>query len=259
MGAGVKSGAVGDERMGVVVASGVAVSGSQPHPTLGSASGGGFNKPTKTGGGGGGGTPSLNSLIDTNFSFTKPPAKVTSKSFEASPKPGALVTTGVTGASSKSVAALTAVAVSAASASSPSKAEVLATVLDEETLRRKLRRFLGQQQADENLRFWDAVEAFTKDPEKKRATSARAIMSYFVVDTAPKQVNLKAETRAKLVALFKADDRVALADVHVFDEALREVFEDIRQSDGFQRFLETHGGGGGTTQNLTSPSDASLS
>ena len=138
------------------------------------------------------------------------------------------------------------------------KAGALMSLLDEDTMRRRFRRFLGKTN-DENLRFWDAVDAFLKEPEKRRATSARAIIQFFVLDTAPKQVNLKAETRARLVQLYKADDRAALSDVHLFDDSIREVFNDLKQSDGFARFLEQEARSGGTTVNLAGPSDSSLS
>lgn len=65
--------------------------------------------------------------------------------------------------------------------------------------------------------------------------------------------------------LFKRDDRVSLADTHLFDDCVREVFDDLKQSDGFARFLAETAkeGNGATTLNLSAavagPSDSSLS
>jgi ABC-type phosphate transport system substrate-binding protein len=136
----------------------------------------------------------------------------------------------------------------------------LVQVLEEDPLRRRLRRFLTTQQADENIRFFDAVESFQKDPESKRASSARAIIQYFIQDSAPKQINLKAETREKLLRAFRENNNLVLSDGKLFDDAMAEVFNDLKQSDAFQQYLA---GGGATSMNLGSEkpnsSDVSLS
>ena len=160
-------------------------------------------------------------------------------------------------ASSQAAPRGTVVASSPNAATSGGRPPTLADVLDEDDTRRRLRRFLATQQAEENVRFLDAVDSFAKEPDGKRAASAKAIIHYFVLDTAPKQINLKAQTRARLVALHKADDRAALAELSVFNDATREIVDDIKHSDGFKRFLEANERG--TATNLTGPSDSSLS
>ena len=179
--------------------------------------------------------PSLSSLVDDNFTFTRGPAKPAYKSFNT-------ITPSVTGSST------------------PPKSEALTSVLDEDSMRRRLRRFLADQKADENVRFLDAVDAFRRDADAKRPVSARAIIQYFIIDTAPKQVNLRGETRERLVTPFKLDDRAALGSVTLFNAAVEEIYADLKNSDGFKKFLEQGGGDQRTAVNLnaTGPSDASL-
>jgi hypothetical protein len=141
--------------------------------------------------------------------------------------------------------------------SQSNRTNALAQMLEEDPLRRRFRRFLATIKAEESIRFYDSIEAFQKEPESKRANSARAIIRFFIQDSAPKQINLKADTRNKLLDAVKRDDRTALAQITFFDEAMAEVFDDLKQSDAFQQFLNA---GGTTSINLGEDvSDVSLS
>ena len=93
---------------------------------------------------------------------------------------------------------------------------------------------------DENVRFWDCVTIFRNEATvAKRATSARAIIMTFVLDTAPFQVNLSSHTRGEIVSALKKNDEDRLGSEDFFDKAMDELFNDMRQSDAFRRFMET--------------------
>jgi ABC-type phosphate transport system substrate-binding protein len=203
--------------------------------------------------------PSLASLVDSNFTIAPSSSiHLTAANFQAggnnkvfgnSPNPS-LVTSVSTTPNSHSNGHNN----SSGSGSKTNTAAALVQVLEEDPLRRRFRRFLATIKAEESVRFWDSVEAFQKDPEIKRASSARAIIQYFIQDSAPKQINLKATTRAKLLQALT--DASKLTDITLFDGAIGEVFEDLKQSDAFSKYLA---GGGATNLDLGVDSDVSLS
>jgi hypothetical protein len=62
------------------------------------------------------------------------------------------------------------------------------------------------------------VATFQKENPTKRPSSARSIAAYFIVDSAPKQINLKAPTRAKLLEAVKANDEAKMSQETFFDD-----------------------------------------
>jgi len=115
----------------------------------------------------------------------------------------------------------------------------LKSVLDSDPTRRRFRRYLQTLKMDENVRFWDCVTVSKNESSpEKRATSARAIIQTFVLDTAPFQVNLSSKVRDELVSAYKQNDKVRLGSVDFFQAAMDELFQDLRQSDAFRIFME---------------------
>lgn len=115
----------------------------------------------------------------------------------------------------------------------------LKQVLDNDPTRRRFRRYLNTLKMDENVRFWDSVTIFKSESSvEKRISSARAIVLTFVLDTAPLQVNLSSHVRNDIISAFHKSDTVQLGSVSLFDKAMDELFQDLRQSDAFRAFLE---------------------
>jgi ABC-type phosphate transport system substrate-binding protein len=183
--------------------------------------------------------PSLSSLIDTGFSGSMSNIKLLSKTERA-------------GSSSRN-----SVSSSTTNRSPGTKSIQLKQILDDETTKKQFRKFLQSIKADESLRFWDAIGAFQKESEEKRSMSARSIIMAFVLDTAAKQVNLKSLTRSKLLDVYRKSDKTELSNIDLFTEASSELFDDLKQSDSFQQFIEN--GNRGTISNLDEKSDISLS
>ena len=80
----------------------------------------------------------------------------------------------------------------------------------------------------------------------------------YVADSAPHQVNLSSSARQRLLAAYKDNDTRAMGSADFFEEALKELFDDLKNSQAFMKFLDE---GGSTAANLsvTGPSDISLS
>jgi hypothetical protein len=123
--------------------------------------------------------------------------------------------------------------------SKPASSQQLKLVLDSDPTRRRFRRYLQTLKMDENLRFWDCVTVNKNEPNAdKRATSARAIIQTFVLDTAPFQVNLSSKVRHDILDAFNKNDRSKLGHEDFFQTATDELFQDLRQSDAFRVFME---------------------
>ena len=115
----------------------------------------------------------------------------------------------------------------------------LKQVLDSDPTRRRFRRYLQTLKMDENIKFWDCVTVFRSETNlDRRAASGRAIIQTFVLDSAPFQVNLSSNTKEEIVALYQKNERSVLSSEHLFDKAMDELFQDLRQSDAFRLFLE---------------------
>jgi hypothetical protein len=120
-----------------------------------------------------------------------------------------------------------------------SASEALNKILKDDPIRRRFRRYLQTLKMEENIRFWDSVSVFRLDNDPhKRFVSARAIISTFVLDSSPLQVNLSSKTRQALVDAFNQNNKEILSHIDVFDTAMSELFNDLRLSDAFRQFLE---------------------
>jgi hypothetical protein len=120
-------------------------------------------------------------------------------------------------------------------------------ILADDVLRKRFRQFLFSLHCDENVRFYDAVLARQVDPIAEfRATSARAIVLMFIVDDAPKQINLAGAVRRDIIAAFGENNREELSKRNFFEKALMEMYNDIRQSPSFKEFLQSIFGAGST-------------
>lgn len=124
-------------------------------------------------------------------------------------------------------------------ASSNSTSQALARILQDDPSRRKFRRFLKTLKMEENVRFWDAV-LITKaeQNENKRYVGTRAVIQSFVCDNSPFQVNLSSATKQAIIQAYDSDDKQKLKDPTFFDQAMAEMFDDLKQSDAFRVFIE---------------------
>ncbi|CAK4493412.1 unnamed protein product [Aphanomyces euteiches] len=96
-------------------------------------------------------------------------------------------------------------------------------------------RYLSSEFSEENLEFVIAVHAF-KTSTTASWQDANAIVAEYIVETAPKQVNVEAKMREEVVAmLVHADEASAL---HIFDRAVDEITTLMRK-DSFPRFKKT--------------------
>jgi hypothetical protein len=116
---------------------------------------------------------------------------------------------------------------------------MLKSVLDDDPMRRRFRRYLQGLKMDENLRFWDCVmvNKIELNPQK-RSISTRAIIQTFVMDSSPFQVNLSSKVKQELLRAHRENDVIALSSESFFDTAMDELFKDLRQSDAFRAFME---------------------
>ncbi|KAH9260970.1 hypothetical protein BASA81_000666 [Batrachochytrium salamandrivorans] len=122
---------------------------------------------------------------------------------------------------------------------SKTTSEALARVLQDDPSRRKFRRFLKTLKMEENVRFWDATMITKAEAnENKRYAGTRAVIQSFVSDSSPFQVNLSSATKQAIVSAFEADDKQRLKDPAFFDQAMAEMFDDLKQSDAFRAFME---------------------
>ncbi|KAH9253212.1 hypothetical protein BASA81_008894 [Batrachochytrium salamandrivorans] len=122
---------------------------------------------------------------------------------------------------------------------SKTTSEALARILQDDPSRRKFRRFLKTLKMEENVRFWDATMITKAETnETKRYAGTRAVIQSFVCDSSPFQVNLSSATKQAIVSAFDADDKQKLKDPAFFDQAMAEMFDDLKQSDAFRAFME---------------------
>jgi hypothetical protein len=121
----------------------------------------------------------------------------------------------------------------------PTMGSALATILSDDPMRRKFRRYLKTLGMEENVRFWDAVMLFKAEKtEFKRYVQARAIVQTFVTDASQFQVNLKGETKTGFLDAMAKNDRVNMQNLDFFDAATNELFEDLRKSEAFRGYLD---------------------
>jgi Regulator of G protein signaling domain len=117
--------------------------------------------------------------------------------------------------------------------------EALTKVLQDDPMRRRFRRYLQTLKMEENVRFWDSVLMFRSEADAhRRYVSARAIIQTFVLDSSPLQVNLSSATKQVITGAFASNDKSQLSSSDFFQSATNELFEDLRQSDAFRKFLE---------------------
>ncbi|KAH9260969.1 hypothetical protein BASA81_000665 [Batrachochytrium salamandrivorans] len=122
---------------------------------------------------------------------------------------------------------------------SKTTSEALARILQDDPSRRKFRRFLKTLKMEENVRFWDATMITKAETnENKRYAGTRAVIQSFVCDSSPFQVNLSSATKQAIVSAFETDDKQRLKDPAFFDQAMAEMFDDLKQSDAFRAFME---------------------
>lgn len=90
---------------------------------------------------------------------------------------------------------------------------------------RFLAQHLAKEYSSENIDFWDDVQRFKKDPSM---LLAQKIVSTYVADNAPQQVNISALQRHAII------DLMDVADVRMdmFDEAQDEVSSHLLGSNG---------------------------
>jgi hypothetical protein len=120
-----------------------------------------------------------------------------------------------------------------------STAQALQTILADDPLRRKFRRYLKTLKMEENVRFWDAALLFKSEKQGfKRYVQARAIVQTFVMDKSPFQVNLSSALKESMVLCMTKNNREEMENPSFFDEATKELFEDLRKSDAFRQYLE---------------------
>ncbi|KAH9253170.1 hypothetical protein BASA81_008852 [Batrachochytrium salamandrivorans] len=121
---------------------------------------------------------------------------------------------------------------------SKTTSEALARILQDDPSRRKFRRFLKTLKMEENVRFWDATMITKAETnETKRYAGTRAIIQSFVCDSSPFQVNLSSATKRAIVSAYETDDKQKLKDPAFFDQAMAEMFDDLKQSDAFRAFI----------------------
>jgi hypothetical protein len=96
------------------------------------------------------------------------------------------------------------------------------------------REFLKEEHADENLAFFLAVEELKQcQMLLERRNVVEKLFSSFIVDDAPRQVNLPSSIRVKLL-----QNRENFGDVEMFDAAQQEVLSTLR-TNSLSRFLES--------------------
>ena len=139
------------------------------------------------------------------------------------------------------------------------RAEQLSVIMESDPTRRRFRRYLATLKMDENVLFWDSVAAFIKElNDTKRSITARQIIMTYILDNSPKQVNVAWNTKNTLMEVYKSNDVKALSDLNLFEPVIKELFDDLKNSTAFLKFLDD---GGATAMNLSlsGPSDISLS
>ncbi|MFH4974019.1 hypothetical protein AB6A40_000728 [Gnathostoma spinigerum] len=97
------------------------------------------------------------------------------------------------------------------------------------------RTFLKGEFSDENVDFWLECEEFKKMKEGKKSTiqKAHAIFNEYVVEMAPKEVNLDSDTRAATKA---ALEKGARSDMFTLAQGR---IEQLMAKDSYQRFLKS--------------------
>ncbi|KAH9258020.1 hypothetical protein BASA81_003583 [Batrachochytrium salamandrivorans] len=120
------------------------------------------------------------------------------------------------------------------------KSELLSAILKDDPTRRKFRRYLQTLKQEENVRFWDAALLIASEPDgHKRYVGSRAMIQTFCLPNAPFEVNLSSRTRQDLLDAFHNNQRDKLEHPEqLFKQATKELFEDLKQSDGFRQYLE---------------------
>uniref|UniRef100_A0A914BVR4 RGS domain-containing protein n=1 Tax=Acrobeloides nanus TaxID=290746 RepID=A0A914BVR4_9BILA len=102
--------------------------------------------------------------------------------------------------------------------------------------RHHFRQFLINVHAEENLRFWEAVQEFKGQKNKSPAmwNMGRTIQQQYLREGAHTEIFLPHSLRQKIDEKIKAKD----VDVTLFDEAIKHV-EQILKNDPFVRFLQS--------------------
>jgi len=97
---------------------------------------------------------------------------------------------------------------------------------------------LHSEFAEENLDFWQAVQAFKQlKNEEERAERAHAIELEFLADSSERQVNLPSGVMNTLRAAIAGCSKEAPPSLNVFDAAATEIFS-LMERDTFSRFKQ---------------------
>lgn len=107
----------------------------------------------------------------------------------------------------------------------------LRRVLNDEDprVRKRFRAYLNVLHAGEGVEFWDEVVKWKAvQSKKKRIREATRLINTYCLEDSKRQVNLQSKTVAKMRSALQ-DDSV-LVKVELFDDALDELFKDLKQT-----------------------------
>jgi hypothetical protein len=123
--------------------------------------------------------------------------------------------------------------------------QVLATtslrkILDTTALRKQFLEHLTSQHCEENVAFFDAVYKLQSKglTAAEQMDMAAKIVETYVADSGEKQILLTPEVKNELLRLYSEKKFEQL--VGAFKPALTELFLDLKNSSGFQSFIDKH-------------------
>lgn len=95
------------------------------------------------------------------------------------------------------------------------------------------KRFLAKEKAQENVRFWEAVQLYNRIGDAdQRKMRAREIYQQFVSISSKTEISIDHETRAQIREAY------AQADAHIFDRAANHVYG-LMKNDSYRRFVKS--------------------
>lgn len=110
----------------------------------------------------------------------------------------------------------------------------LRQVMDHPTIGREFRDYAASRHAAEGLSFLDD---YAESASELDFSVAEKLMAKYFLDTAPMSVNLADKVRASLFEAYKSK-RMFSTIGKLFEEAMFEVFADLKKSDTFRQFCE---------------------
>lgn len=109
--------------------------------------------------------------------------------------------------------------------------EMKRVMYEDPQMRKRFRAFLAVMHREEGVDFWDAVVAYRKLTSKsKRVLDAKRVITEYCLVTGSKQVNLSSSKVNAFRALLESNDSAKLSDESLFDEAVDEMFRDLKTS-----------------------------